>query len=217
MPPAVPPEPSPASRPACAVCGAELAGDRLDAQCPRCLLVLGHSFDLPEAGGAGEDLLDPLQVRVFGDYMLLEEVARGGMGIVYRAWQTSLAREVAVKMILAGELAGAEALRMFRREAHAAAHLHHPNIVPVYEIGEHEAQPYFTMRLVPGGQTIADWAATRRDQWRELAVAVAKAAWAVSHAHAHRVLHRDLKPSNILWDADAGPPGDGLRPRQTAG
>jgi WD40 repeat protein len=94
---------------------------------------------------------------------------------------------------------------MFQREAHAAANLHHPNIVPVYEIGEHELQHYFTMRLVPGGRTIAQWAATRPGQWREIADATAKAARAVAFAHNHGVLHRDLKPSNILWDDAAGP------------
>jgi serine/threonine protein kinase len=127
------------------------------------------------------------------------------MGVVYRARQLRLNREVALKMILAGELAGPESLRMFQREAHAAANLHHPNIVPVYEIGEHEFQPYFTMRLVSGGRTIAHWAATRRGHWREIAEAAAKAARAVAFAHNHGVLHRDLKPSNILWDDTAGP------------
>jgi WD40 repeat protein len=144
-------------------------------------------------------------VRRFGDYELLVEIARGGMGVVYRARQRSLNREVALKMILAGELAGPEALRMFQREAHAAANLHHPNIVPVYEIGEHELQHYFTMRLVPGGATIADWARSRPRAWRERADAVAKAARAVAFAHSRGVLHRDLKPSNILWDDAAGP------------
>ena len=85
-------------------------------------------------------------------------------------------REVAVKMILAGELAGKESLRMFQREAHAAAGLHHPNIVPVFEIGEHETQHYFTMRFVPGRQTVADWAAPRRGDFRALALAAAQVA-----------------------------------------
>ncbi len=143
--------------------------------------------------------------RSFGDYDLLGEIARGGMGVVYRARQRSLDREVALKMILAGELAGPEAMRLFQREAHAAASLHHPNIVPVYEIGEHELQPYFTMRLVPGGETIAGWAQLRAGCWRDLADAVARAARAVAFAHSRGVLHRDLKPSNILWDEYAGP------------
>jgi serine/threonine protein kinase len=119
----------------------------------------------------------------------------------------SLDREVAVKMILAGELAGKESLRMFQREAHAAANLHHPNIVPVYEIGEHETQHCFTMRFVPGGQTIADWAAARRGDHRAMAAAAARAARALAYAHSRGVLHRDLKPSKILWDDAAGRPG----------
>lgn len=189
----------------CGVCGTPRAAGVVGGQCPRCLLSLGSSFGLPGDDEAADDLLDPMQVRRFGDYELLGEIARGGMGVVYRARQISLDREVAVKMILAGELAGKAALRLFQNEAHAAATLHHPNIVPVYEIGERETQHYFTMRFVPGGQTIADWARAEGDDYRAIAGAVARVARAVAYAHERGVLHRDLKPSNILWDP-AGEP-----------
>jgi WD40 repeat protein len=177
--------------------------------CSRCLLDLGRprhgSSSAADFPGASDELLTNSQVRHFGDYELLHEIARGGMGVVYRARQISLNRPVALKMILAGELAGRDSLGRFQREAHAAASLHHPNIVPVYEIGEHELQHYFTMRLVPGGRNIADWAVAQRGNWRGIAAAAAKAARAVDHAHTRGVLHRDLKPSNILWDDEAGP------------
>ncbi len=177
----------------------------LGAQCPRCLLNLGSTLGLAGETAVSDALLDPFQVRTFGDYELLEEIARGGMGVVYRARQISLGREVAIKMILAGELAGKASLQLFQREAHAAANLHHPNIIPVFEIGEHETQHYFSMRFVPGGKTIAHWASEQSRDPRVIATAAAQVARAVAHAHAHGVLHRDLKPSNILWDTDSGP------------
>lgn len=179
--------------PRCGVCGARV---RPGIPCSACLLKLAADF-----GTEPEDtLLETLRWQGFGDYEVIEEIDRGGMGVVYRARQLSLGREVALKMILAGELAGKKALRMFQTEAQAAANLHHPNIVPVYEIGEHEMQHYFTMRYIPGGRTIADWAVLMREKPRDLAAAAAKVAHAVAHAHEHGILHRDLKPSNILWD-----------------
>ena len=192
----------PPASPSCNVCGTPLVSRIMGGQCPRCLLSLGGAPGLPT--DFPENLLDATQVRTFGDYELLEEIARGGMGIVYRARQRSLGREVAVKMILAGELATAESVHRFRNEAAAAAQLEHSNIVSVYEIGEHEMQHFFSMRLVGGRRHIAQWARALdlppEKRAGRIASMMAKVTRAVAFAHERGVLHRDLKPSNILVD-----------------
>lgn len=144
------------------------------------------------------------RVEYFGDYVLLSEIARGGMGVVYRARQQSLNRLVALKMILSGQLCGEEEIRRFHTEAEAAANLAHPNIVPIYEIGEHAGRHYFSMELVEGASLHAklddpDWGV--RDRVRLLA----QVARAVQHAHERGILHRDLKPRNILIDPQGQP------------
>ncbi len=142
--------------------------------------------------------------KSFGDYELLEEIGRGGMGVVYRAKQRSLNRTVALKMILRGELATPEDLARFQTEAQAAAHLEHPNIVPVYEAGQRDGQAYFSMRFVEG-QTLAEMLARGPLRPRDAARYLAAISRAVHYAHEHGILHRDLKPSNILIDKDDQP------------
>jgi serine/threonine-protein kinase len=145
-----------------------------------------------------------VRVRYLGDYELLQEVAHGGMGVVYKARQLSLNRLVAVKMILAGELATQEAHDRFHAEAEAAAALDHPNIVPVFEVGEYEGQHYFSMSYVDG-QSLAARLADGPLPPREAAELVVTVAEAVEYAHQRGVIHRDIKPSNILIDCHGRP------------
>lgn len=140
----------------------------------------------------------PATLRYFGDYELMGEIARGGMGVVYLARQTTLKRPVALKMILAGVLATSRDVRRFRVEAEAAANLDHPGIVPIYEVGEHDGRQYFTMKLVDGPSLDRRKRATIREEVEGLL----QVARAIEHAHRRGVLHRDLKPSNVLVDRD---------------
>jgi WD40 repeat protein/tetratricopeptide (TPR) repeat protein len=144
------------------------------------------------------------RVRYFGDYELRRELGRGGMGIVYEARQISLDRPVALKMIRAGALAGEEELRRFQNEVEAVAKLDHPHIVPIYEVGTHQGQRYFSMKLI-GGQSLHKVLADYAENPRAAAKLVAAIAEAVHHAHQRGILHRDLKPSNILLDEQGQP------------
>src|SRR5262245_55993040 len=166
----------------------------------------GWAAPLREAA-AGETVTHPRAAAdaaaapaTVGEYEILGEVGRGGMGVVYRARQRGLNRQVALKMIRGG---GPDDERRFRHEAEAAARLDHPNIVPIYEVGEHDGRPYFSMKFIDG--TDLGRAAGDPARPRGIARLMADVARAVHHAHQRGVLHRDLKPSNILLDRDGRP------------
>jgi WD40 repeat protein len=185
----------------CPNCSRQLPVDAPLGNCPTCLL--GLASETTNALDLGADDFQPR----FGDYVLIEEIARGGMGVVWRARQSSLDRDVAIKMILAGRLASSEQILRFYTEARAAARLEHPHIVPIFEIGEEEGRHFFSMKLLEGG-SLAD--RVRRGNHETLSVKdaarlVATIARAVDFAHQRGVLHRDLKPSNVLLDT-AGVP-----------
>ncbi len=153
---------------------------------------------------AAEALDRAAEARVFGDYELLHEIARGGMGVVFKARQRSLDRIVALKMISAGEFATKEQALRFRVEAEVAARLQHPNIVRIYETGEHVGRPYFSMDYVAGGN-LAALVREKPLPAKRAAAYVKTIAEAIHYAHEQGILHRDLKPSNVLID-DADQP-----------
>jgi eukaryotic-like serine/threonine-protein kinase len=171
-----------------------LPADTLAGHCPRCLVqtALDSNFlTMPEhtAHPPGS----------FGEYELLREVARGGMGVVFCAWQRSLNRQVAIKMMLAGEFASPEFVKRFRQEATAAASLQHPNIVAIHEVGEYEGQYYFSMDFVEG-KNLSELVKSGPLSPRQAARYLKSIAEAIHYAHQKGILHRDLKPSNILID-----------------
>ncbi len=155
---------------------------------------------LPSLSGQADDGADgPATITRFGDYELLEEIARGGMGVVYKARQTKLDRIVALKMILGGRFADPTEVRSLYQEAETVARLDHPNIVRVHEVGEHQGHHYFSMDYVEG-PTLGEIVRESRPGFLEAARMVRVLARAIHYAHTSGVLHRDLKPSNILVD-----------------
>jgi TolB-like protein/predicted Ser/Thr protein kinase len=202
----------------CRKCGAEVLSDAPEGLCTACLFEtgLGLLADPPVAGGVdpGRDGV-PLPgsnkksdraktFADFGDYELLEEIGRGGQGVVYRARQKSLNRTVALKVIGLGHWATDAHLKRFRREAEAAASLDHSGIVPIYEVGERDGSCYFSMKLVEGGQ-LDEVARHEPMSIRRAVELIAKVARTVHYAHAHSILHRDIKPGNILLDGKGEP------------
>src|SRR5438067_8820120 len=187
----------------CTECGATVFADAPQGVCSVCLFRTG----LASLDNEDDEAFKPTIARMlkdFGDYELLQEIGRGGQGIVYRARQKSLNRMVALKVIGLAHWATEAHVKRFRMEAEAAASLNHPCIVPIYEVGERDGACYFSMGLVDGGQLDA---VAKREPMpiRHAAELIAKLARAVSYAQEHGILHRAIKPGNILLDAKGEP------------
>src|SRR2546422_4816844 len=217
----------------CRKCGAKIFSDAPEALCARCVLksALGGLAGASVAGGdssavalvkaddpghtnklVGDAVPTPHDKKTaqaaellgeLGDYELLEEVGRGGQGVVFRARQKSLNRTVALKVISLGQWASKTHLRRFRLEAEAAARLEHPGIVPIHEVGERDGSCYFSMQFIEGGQLDE---VVRREPMpiRRAVELIAKMARTGHYAHEHHNLHRDIKPGNILLDQQSG-------------
>jgi serine/threonine protein kinase/tetratricopeptide (TPR) repeat protein len=197
----------------CEKCGTKIFADEPHRFCDACLLESGLGL----LDDDDESAADPSPISRsnygtrsagmlsdFGDYELLEEIGRGGQGVVYRAHQKSLNRTVALKVIGLGQWATQAHLKRFRREAEAAASLEHSGIVPIYEVGEREGSCYFSMKFIDGGQ-LDEVAKRTAILSRNAAELIAKLARTVHYAHEHGILHRDIKPGNILVDTEGEP------------
>jgi len=187
----------------CRKCGAAIPPDSPQHSCGACLLETGLGPD--EAVAGVDDPGHPMPMLMdFGDYQLLEQIGRGGQGVVFRARQKSLNRIVALKVIGLGHWATEAHLKRFRLEAEAAARLEHPGIVPIHDVGERDGSCYFSMKFVEGGQL--DEVVRRTPiSTRQAAELIARVARTVHYAHEHGILHRDIKPGNILLDQKGEP------------
>src|SRR6266699_1178029 len=208
----------------CRKCGAKILSDAPEGLCTGCVLetalgifpdtVVGvgdpgraEKLARDDVAPASDDKITAPAAKMLGelgDYELLEEIGRGGQGVVFRARQKSLNRVVALKVIGLGQWATPAHLKRFRLEAEAAASLDHPYIVPIYEVGERDGQCYFSMKLVEDGQ-LDEVVKDTPLSIRQAVELIAKVASTVSYAHEHGILHRDIKPGNILLDAKGEP------------
>jgi len=187
----------------CPKCGATVFADAPQGCCSVCLVRTG----LASLDNENDEASEPTIARMlkdFGDYELLEEIGRGGQGVVYRARQKSLNRIVALKVIGLAHWATEAHVKRLRMEAEAAAHLDDPRIVPIYEIGERDGACYFSMKLIEGGQ-LDKVVGSELMPGRKAAELIAKLARTLDYAHQHGVLHRDVKPGNILIDVKGEP------------
>ena len=193
----------------CAKCGStSRVGGGL---CLKCLLSAGingngeHSAIEPTLDELLRDIHGHDADWLLGNYQILEEIGRGGMGVIYRARQRHSRRIVAIKRVLSYHADSQDTLMRFRREAQAAANLDHPNILPIYEVSEsHDGLPFFSMKFASGGSLLEAAPALRSEPRRAVAL-MAKVARALQYAHEQGILHRDLKPGNILLDARGEP------------
>jgi serine/threonine protein kinase/cytochrome c-type biogenesis protein CcmH/NrfG len=187
----------------CRKCGAAIPPDSPQQSCGACLLETALGPADPERE-TNVNLASSSVLMDFGDYELLEQIGRGGQGVVFRARQKSLNRTVALKVINLGQWASKAHLRRFRLEAEAAARLEHPGIVPIHEVGERDGQCYFSMKFIEGGQ-LDEVVKQTPMSIRQAVELITKVARTVHYAHEHGILHRDIKPGNILLDAKGEP------------
>jgi serine/threonine protein kinase len=192
----------------CLLCGSELPSGSPDGWCPRCALEQTLTVGAEKLGNLSLELRDipkpGTRISYIGDYEVLGLIARGGMGVVYKACQRNLRRTVALKLLLGGAHASEPYKLRFRHEAEMAAKMQHPNIVPIYEVGEHEGQPFFAMEYV-SGPNLSALVSEQPLHSEKAAEYIKTVAEAIAYAHGQGVLHRDIKPSNILLGNDGRP------------